>query len=139
MSYDFRISNEKWLEANKEWLKSNEKKDRVLCAHCCLENLGLNVWNITKDKDTAFKIIHLELSYYCVEDFLKSEIIPKTKLHNPLPKDARLIHIKIDSNHQSMHLFYESETRGTELIEGQLLEEAPITEILFESNFDSLR
>ena len=132
MSYDFRISNDKWLASNK-------KDGGVLCAHCCLENLGLKVWNITEDKDTVFKIIHLELSYHCFEDFLKSEIIPKTKLHNHLPKDAKLIHIKIDSNHQSIHLFYESATRGTELIEGQLLEEAPITEILFERTFDSLK
>lgn len=45
MSYDYDIDK-------KYWLKANGKEGGVLCAHCCLESLGLKIWNITPQNDT---------------------------------------------------------------------------------------
>lgn len=39
IEYDFHIAK-KW------WLKANKKEGGVLCAHCCLNNLGLKIWTI---------------------------------------------------------------------------------------------
>lgn len=130
MSYDFRISNKSWLEAN-------GKKSGVLCAHCTLESLGLRVWNITEDKDSIPRIIHLNITFCCFEDFLKRALFPKTKILNPLPTDAKLIHFKIDHNHQTVHLFYQSVLSGTKIAEGQMLENVPVTDIIFETIDDN--
>lgn len=43
MKYDYRIKKEYWLKANK-------KDGGVLCVHCCLNALGLSVWDIKKGK-----------------------------------------------------------------------------------------
>ena len=48
MSYDYRMKDDDWLKANKE-------KGGVLCAHCCLEKLGLKVWDIVKADSTIDK------------------------------------------------------------------------------------
>ena len=51
MNYDFHISDDFWKKAwnNAKKRKSHKKRlDGVLCAHCCLSALGLEMWEIRK-------------------------------------------------------------------------------------------
>lgn len=49
MHYDFIIDEKPWKEA---WKKVGVpwKDDGVLCAHCCLQALGLEIWEIKKSE-----------------------------------------------------------------------------------------
>ena len=46
MNHDFSIDKEIWKKA---WKKSGiDKEDGVLCANCCLDNLGYGIWHFTE-------------------------------------------------------------------------------------------